>query len=760
MAKKKLVLEFEDGLASQYKKWTKEAVEKFVSLFPDFKDSFEIKLAQKSFVSKQEIEEALARSPNHSAKEVWSWFERQADGRYLTKNSIDWHILHSTENGKINLLKWVRYKENGNDIASGEDPLKISISKRPTDLGYGISHNVGGPCISASQCGNDESFFKSVVMHELGHSFMATHCQRQNTVDNGLLGMHCADADCVMYQYDSNFRNRMQRLAHVEKPFCSDCMSAMRNWMEDVLKLDHSQANQSQQQTSQKIKLQDLPMFKDMTPAELKTLHNYQRILREKNIQRSKQDQLFDMLRITASTRSKHNSDPQTQGSVVIDDKKLEAYTREDWNDPTKFAALQSSIYSSKREVRYPDPFTSEEIKRPSPEAKSVFDAQIRQGKLAKIDGKDYDDYWVRKYSQGYLDAKATNPNQEQHRFILNVNPSEDLFKKLDDFADKYNCLYKSPQLISWGHRLDTVVLYTSDNRIAEQQKELIKIASPHIRKERDPNTLDGTKLADGIFTAKEFDRNDISALADRAQQNNLASLADAIRKNLSKSTAHPLSLGEFLSYKEIIDNAEMAKTGNFNIIIPQKVNNTEQNNNVTVSNEPLKEEHQGTDRTFKKALREVFEPSARKEGSVYKEDIKANNYVAKITHKDGSVDHISASSATNLSLSGTDKDGNSRVPDMQRFRDIAEYTHRKNTFVNFGDIKTPEFKAKLMLACMEHEPPVAMRGQPKVNKEFLDSLTDTAVKKMLEDAINKDKKTKPQQQATVISQNILQGGR
>ena len=68
---------------------------------------------------------------------------------------------------------------------------------------------------------------------------------------------------------------------------------------------------------------------------------------------------------------------------------------------------------------------------------------------------------------------------------------------------------------------------------------------------------------------------------------------------------------------------------------------------NVHISNEPLSETAQ--DKSFKKALREVFQPAAQKEGSTYVEDIKAQNYQARIEHTDGSVDHIEASSAVNI---------------------------------------------------------------------------------------------------------------
>lgn len=137
---------------------------------------------------------------------------------------------------------------------------------------------------------------------------------------------------------------------------------------------------------------------------------------------------------------------------------------------------------------------------------------------------------------------------------------------------------------------------------------------------------------------------------------------------------------------------------------------------------EPLPEKAD-KDRKFKKDLRTVFKTAAEKEGSKYKENIQKQNYFAEITHKDGSVDRIQASSASRISLSAKDKDGKEKTPDMERFKNLAEYAHNQGKKISFGNIKTPEFKARLMIACMEHKPPVEMKNAPEINDDFLNSL-------------------------------------
>lgn len=1094
--KKKLILEFENGLNPKYKKWTRDATEKFISFFPEFKDNFEIS---------------------------------------VDNSAINAVLDNASVNGKVDLNRWLDAKINGRKSVNADEPIRISIAARSTTFAYGIS-NIVGPCISAGKCGNDEVYFKDILMHELGHTFNATHEQRKNTVEQ--LGSHCTDADCLMYKeaYAQSAFNHRQALKQ-DNPFCADCMESMRDFMEHNLLMTRNDKT---------INLQDLPMFKDISEGELITLDNYQRILKEKKIQRTPQEQLLDMMSIFASTRGGHNMEPSKGDNIIGENKFLEATARTDWSDAGKLSVLQNKIYAYKRYITYTPPFPIEQMENPTPQIQAIETAQMAQGKLARV--KD-EGYWIRKYGQSYFDNIKADPNKEMHRFILNVNPSEDLFRKLDDFADKYGCQYKFPHLLSWNQRIDPVVIYTSDDRIAEQQKELIQIASPNIRHERMTNGLDGTKVADGIFMAKERDKADILALAQKAEQN-LPQLAQKLREEAQDARTHPLSLGEFLSYEAIIDNANQAATANYNtklplidfanadrrgmyviynsfkdkrpalaaeldaitekyekngttdwkavgndtkyqrllgefiknspapenptylddinlteadflksyddylqknqikrgddnifldkmsllaqirrdynysnqysdryttagkydftrtvqtdwsnptsfkalrialyeakknvkydtdlfdktkpatknpdgtippyavggqtakgdelakvlldnkdmevkadllseqwvyrmpanrgnddyikkpiierfainarpdknlikeldafakkyqlyyktatpvkwhqrndsIVIycptaqtpamvnelktivkpyirkskPTRMNDldgtliadglvsakepgkdnlralfneikavnpqmaqslkdeiaaaisTHPNNplslgqaeayhmmlnsyrnfknpnrkeveNVVINSEKLDETNKG-DRSFKKAFREVFEPSARKEGSTYKENLRAPNYEAQIIHKDGSIDRVEASSATNISLSATNKDGNSQLPDMQRFRDIAEYTHRKNTFVSFGNIKTPEFKARLMIACLEHEPPVAMQGQPEVNKEFLDGL-DVAIRNSLEEALRRKetKKTEAKQKPAPVKLPVRQGGR
>ena len=167
--------------------------------------------------------------------------------------------------------------------------------------------------------------------------------------------------------------------------------------------------------------------------------------------------------------------------------------------------------------------------------------------------------------------------------------------------------------------------------------------------------------------------------------------------------------------------------------------------NQKTDENEP----NAVVDKDFKKVLREIFQPSAEKQKAEYKEDIKAPDYRAEIKHANGSVDKIVAKSANNITLSAKDKDGNVKIPNMQRFRDIVALAKKQGSIIEFGDIKSPDFKARLMLACMEAKPAMQMVGAPELNDAFLQTIQDEKLKGALQIMKNKlqtQQQSKPQQ--------------
>ncbi len=164
---------------------------------------------------------------------------------------------------------------------------------------------------------------------------------------------------------------------------------------------------------------------------------------------------------------------------------------------------------------------------------------------------------WVYKTSPNY------NPKKDLHRFILNVDPNSNLFEKLDKFALEYNCQYKCAESQREAYsRPDTIVIYTSDERIEEQKKILSSLIKPYVRTNGN-SLLDGEKLEDGLHYATEKSRADIQNLIEEAKgiYPRLAHNLTDILNNTTKN--HPLSLGEFTIYKDILDSMKVLKNPN-----------------------------------------------------------------------------------------------------------------------------------------------------------------------------------------------------
>ncbi len=764
--KKKLILEFDQGLNPKYKKWAKEATEQFISLFPEFKDSLSVSISKnKSFYTAQEVEDIVKRSlkanPNIDKQEIYKHFILQPDGTFLHDDSIHAHILRSVdENGRVDLQKWLHEKDHHETTISLDQPITISITPRLTQMGYGIS-NIVGPCISAGACENlmkgsadEELYFKEILMHELGHSFNATHLERSNILDDKILGTHCSDQDCLMYLHAYlTERFNARKAQHKENPFCDDCMTAMRECMQNVLKLDRSKSQELQSINTQKQNnLANIPYFANLSSEETKLLEAYAKYLADNNISRDDKDMFFDKMYLIADMRSQTNQSGQTPKSFLSPDTfDFKHYCNSNWNEPLHLKALRTKIYEEKKYVKYStDLWDGKTPAKKDKDGKIAYFAAAGQtpkgDELAKrmldtMDMKTQGDF----LSSGWifrLPPSLKNSNVVQ-RFAVNALPDEKLFDALDDFARKHNAYYKTATPHGWHRRNDPVVIYCTQTPDKATIDELKTIVAPYIRREKPDrmNDLDGTLIADGLITAQEPSLEEIKKLFDEIKTYHPA-LAEALKLEIKNGNNphNPLSLGQFEAYKKILENYKQA----FKPL--QKLNvNQGQDNTNTLESTP----NTPQDKSFKKAWREIFQPSAARQKAEYKEDIKATEYSAEIKHANGSVDKIVATNAHNITLSAKDKDGNPKTPNMQRFRDIVAYAKKQGSAIEFGDIKSPDFKARLMLACMEEKPAMEMVGAPELNDAFLQGIQDEKLKGALQIMKNKlqtQQQSKPQQ--------------
>lgn len=330
--KKKLVLEFETGLPPKYKKWAKEAAENFVSLFPEYKDSLTVDIdGTPTHISRNELENIISRSTQASPQAIRNLFEEQPDGTFLRKDSLDWHIKNSKVSDAVDLGKILDAKTQKHAVPEKQSvyytggPLLISVCNQKgcgKSGGHyvfgarGMSNSIGGPCIAVKTCEDVcrgyserelEAYFKDIIIHELGHSFNATHEERKNCVEN--LGAHCTDPACLMYEYayTSTSFNRRQT-ENNDNPFCRDCMEAMHDYMQNTLKLERT--NDNQQNMSGFDISHEQAFLSGLSDEEKAFLKDYLDYLRNSGIRRSPEDLLWDRVYLLEKfhSRSKNSN--------------------------------------------------------------------------------------------------------------------------------------------------------------------------------------------------------------------------------------------------------------------------------------------------------------------------------------------------------------------------------------------------------------------------------------------------------------------
>ena len=245
---------FEDGLEQKYIDWAKEAVQDFINLFPEYKDNFatternitydnlDISILQTLAEQNKRIYEERKRNQQSTedfdATSFWQMFEKLPDGSY--KPSFEKQIALATRNGMIDIQKLSQLQSDSfGNMYSASTPILVNVTKQKAHGNIrGISSETSinisaGTCAALGYTGEDlKTYFKDIIIHELGHTFNATHEERQNTVEN--LGSHCTDKNCLMYEY-AYTNESFNRRKKLKEPFCQDCMASMRNYMENTL---------------------------------------------------------------------------------------------------------------------------------------------------------------------------------------------------------------------------------------------------------------------------------------------------------------------------------------------------------------------------------------------------------------------------------------------------------------------------------------------------------------------------------------------
>ena len=117
----------------------------------------------------------------------------------------------------------------------------------------------------------------------------------------------------------------------------------------------------------------------------------------------------------------------------------------------------------------------------------------------------------------------------------------------------------------------------------------------------------------------------------------------------------------------------------------------------------------------FAEPYREFYQNLAKKEKSQYSEDESSPYYKATLVRKDNSELNIVATPDSQVSLGAKDKNKKDKIPDYEDFENLALLAKKQGKSITFGDIKTLEFKARLMLACLEND--VKMKNIPNFSE-------------------------------------------
>lgn len=154
----------------------------------------------------------------------------------------------------------------------------------------------------------------------------------------------------------------------------------------------------------------------------------------------------------------------------------------------------------------------------------------------------------------------------------------------------------------------------------------------------------------------------------------------------------------------------------------------------IEINDQPLPPTEEKEKNTFYKTqLRGILRDSAKNENLEYCEEPRSKGFKAELKAADGSKTTIEANNSQQISLMAHNEKGEKVVPPFRRFMDIVSYAQLRHSSVSFGEIKTPEFKASLMIACLKAQPPVRMKGAPKMTEEFLNLLNPQTAKALHE---------------------------
>ena len=145
----------------------------------------------------------------------------------------------------------------------------------------------------------------------------------------------------------------------------------------------------------------------------------------------------------------------------------------------------------------------------------------------------------------------------------------------------------------------------------------------------------------------------------------------------------------------------------------------------------------------WKAGWRKHYQAIAARDNNIYHEDTKNPNFVADITRADGSKLNLEANNEYNLSMSAVKSDGTDDIPSVKDFADVVARAAKENCQIEFASIEDDEFRARLLIACLEAQPRMKTKGAPSITPTFLRNI-DSRTKQRLEKAMRANQQNKP----------------
>lgn len=167
---------------------------------------------------------------------------------------------------------------------------------------------------------------------------------------------------------------------------------------------------------------------------------------------------------------------------------------------------------------------------------------------------------------------------------------------------------------------------------------------------------------------------------------------------------------------------------------------------NISEPKEKTPPENKPHNKDFAEPYRKFYKNVAKQENSTYSEDENSPYYNATLTRKNGEELNIVATPENRISLGSKDKDKKPKIPDYKDFNDLALLAKKTGQKIIFGNIKSPEFKARLMLACLENG--IEMNNLPNFSElKGIEPETMERLKKKLKEQTPADKQSNNQKE-------------